>query len=473
MMEALGYVLLALIGLGLAGLALLAAGLVWQRIDQYRWRTRFDVRRDADLPRSDRVVRTQALSLGPEGLQLPTIDQPFGSAFLELRVRATAAGLLADPWIELEGEGARVRQYVERGARGRRLVNATALLRANGAAPRWRLRTGLLQVDGTEAVLHLLAPSTVADPDARTLVIAPHPDDAELAAWSLVSRRQTWVVTVTQGDAGPNAYGTHFDDPVESYRTKAGIRVWDSLNVVRMAGVPLDRIANLGYFDGTLAAMQRGGGPVQAEFLQESDPGVRRHNPIAPQRTPAEATWQGLVDDIAALLREVRPQRIAVPHPQLDPHPDHRCSTLATLQALQQVGLREGELWLYTNHLGYTKTHPVGPNDGEIGLPHGLPEGTLFDSVVSVPMDARTRFLKRLAVEAQHDLQATPPVAMPTLAQRAVGLLRTLYRSTVVADIGFIRRAPRPNELFYVLAYDRAGELAARIDLQDSDAGAA
>jgi hypothetical protein len=62
---------------------------------------------------------------------------------------------------------------------------------------------------------------------------------------------------------------------------------------------------------------------------------------------------------------------------------------------------------------------------------------------------------------------------MPTLAQRAVGMLRTLYRSTVVADIGFIRRAPRPNELFYVLAYERAGELAARIDLQDSDAAAA
>ena len=44
------------------------------------------------------------------------------------------------------------------------------------------------------------------------LVLAPHPDDAEIAAFGLYANRNATIVTVTTGNAGPRSYEAMFTD---------------------------------------------------------------------------------------------------------------------------------------------------------------------------------------------------------------------------------------------------------------------
>ena len=56
------------------------------------------------------------------------------------------------------------------------------------------------------------------------LVLAPHPDDAEIAAFGVYAHRNATVVTVTTGNAGPRSYEAVFEDVPEMYRFKGRIR---------------------------------------------------------------------------------------------------------------------------------------------------------------------------------------------------------------------------------------------------------
>ena len=86
-------------------------------------------------------------------------------------------------------------------------------------------------------------------------MIAPHPDDAEIAAFGLYADRQASVVTVTAGNAGDMNYRASVSDPAEHYALKGYLRAVDSVTVPWQGNIPPERTANLGYFDGRLDAM--------------------------------------------------------------------------------------------------------------------------------------------------------------------------------------------------------------------------
>ena len=87
------------------------------------------------------------------------------------------------------------------------------------------------------------------------LVLAPHPDDAEIAAFGLYAQRKATVVTVTAGNAGAATYEAVFDDLAEHYLFKGRMRVIDSITVPWHGGIPPERAFNMGYFDARLAEM--------------------------------------------------------------------------------------------------------------------------------------------------------------------------------------------------------------------------
>ncbi|TDA89239.1 PIG-L family deacetylase, partial [Halomonas marinisediminis] len=91
----------------------------------------------------------------------------------------------------------------------------------------------------------------------RILILSPHPDDAEIAAYGLYASypENTYVVTVTAGDAGEFKYDEIYQDSLTHYLQKGKIRTWNSLTVPMLGGVKSENIINLGYFNEALPTM--------------------------------------------------------------------------------------------------------------------------------------------------------------------------------------------------------------------------
>ena len=95
------------------------------------------------------------------------------------------------------------------------------------------------------------------DLSGSVLVLAPHPDDAEIAAFGLYANRKSTVVTVTAGNAGAPTYEAVFDDPSEHYLFKGRIRLIDSITVPLQGGIPPERALFLDDAASNVAAAEK------------------------------------------------------------------------------------------------------------------------------------------------------------------------------------------------------------------------
>jgi LmbE family N-acetylglucosaminyl deacetylase len=185
------------------------------------------------------------------------------------------------------------------------------------------------------------------------LVIAPHPDDAEIAAIGVYAYRKATIITVTTGNAGPRSYEAVFDNDPDLYHFKGRIRLIDSITVPWQGGIPPERAFTMGYFDARLADMHDQPAAVIPErYGPNTDVGAYlKYNigSLLPKR-PRASTWTNLVDDLETIVRKLKPAIIVAPHPQLDSHADHQFTTVALAEALL----------LYTNHADRNR-YPYGP----------------------------------------------------------------------------------------------------------------
>ena len=144
------------------------------------------------------------------------------------------------------------------------------------------------------------------------LVLAPHPDDAEIAAFGVYAYRNATIVTITTGNAGPRSYEAVFDDVAEMYHFKGRIRLIDSITVPWLGGIPPDRAFNMGYFDARLAEMHDKPAAVIPEMYgPNTDIGAYlKYNigSLLPKR-PRASTWTNLVDDLETVLKKVDARR--------------------------------------------------------------------------------------------------------------------------------------------------------------------
>ena len=455
----------------LAGaIALLALGLGFAVLGP-RSDLRYDPARDYVYRFDPDIGVRVAVELTAEGLALTEPIAPGASALLAVEVDSRHGGGLGTPHVDIRvGDGPPRRQYLESGARGLRYLNLGAL---DGNPPPRVVLEGhgvAWQPQATELLVFRNPPLDAL----RVLVLAPHPDDAEIAAFGLYSQTDATVVTVTAGEAGDTGgLESHYDDAVQLYRAKGRLRVLDSLTVPRLGGVPPERALNLGYFDDTLREMhdepQR---PVTSRFAELSDPAFfRRHNdsPILPERDVA-STWRDLVADLAEILRRVDPNVIVAPHPLLDTHSDHRFTTVAAVAAAERVGWKAGEFYLYANHVLFAESHPEGPPDGVVSLPPFFTDRMEFQGFRSVPLTPERRIDKLFALEANHDLRRPPPPVNRDWRDTRTSLvngLQDLRRGRGHGRLDYFRRAPRPNEIFFV--YSPAGTQALVTQLLEID----
>jgi LmbE family N-acetylglucosaminyl deacetylase len=364
-----------------------------------------------------------------------------------------SAGAESQPWIEVSAGVATVRQYLDANAIGTRWLNLSGLRNELVAGAQVTVRANAVTLAGDDATVRLFR--NQLDLRKPLLIIAAHPDDAEIAAFGLYADRQSTIVTLTAGNAGSMNYRAQVADPPEHYRLKGYLRAVDSVLVPWQGRIPPDRSYNLGYFDGRLDVMY-------ADPFRTIHEVYGPNTDVAPYRRANVGallpngsrtnTWNHLVEDIVTILHKVNPAIIVMPDPRLDSHLDHEYATVAVVQALERWD-REAAFLLYTNHAGSDR-YPFGPAGNVMSLPPITPgtEEIALQKVFSYETDQELQTRKLFALESMHDLRLSPEEQStcdaPNFRRRSDDYPRTIEED-------YLRRAVRANEIFY--AFDRPG----------------
>jgi LmbE family N-acetylglucosaminyl deacetylase len=357
-----------------------------------------------------------------------------------------------DPWVEVSVGEFRIQQYLDAKAVGVRWLNLGGLHEQLTGGAEVIIRTHAVTLAAEAATLRLF--DNHLDLQQRILVIAPHPDDAEIAAFGLYADRQASVVTVTAGNAGDMNYGASVSDPAEHYFLKGYLRAFDSVTVPWQGNIPPQRTANLGYFDGRLDAMYLAPKQMISEVYSANTDVARYRRANLSELVSSAArsnTWEHLVEDLVEVLRKVNPGIVVMPDPRLDSHPDHEFTSVALDQALEQW--RGNPMFLlYTNHAD-ADHYPYGPAGTVMSLPPSEREVSM-QKIYSHPTAHALQVRKLFALESMHDLRLSPDeqstCSSPTIPQRP--------DYPRIPEVDYFRRAPRANELFYV--FDKAGARA-------------
>lgn len=375
------------------------------------------------------------VSLDSTGFIWPSGINNGDSALLEFHLDGTRGN---NPAIRVSFGAESFVQYFEEGGVGIRYLDLTPLINSKisggqyvsfaseGAG--WAIGERTLAVFNNEINL-----------DSKILVIAPHPDDAEIAAYGLYQAGQADVVTITAGDAGGANFKSVWSNPGEQYRAKGRIRTIDSLTVPLLGGLKSEQIRNLGYYDSTLQQLyQQSPRTVPAPLATLENPAYFRQFNFDQElrERPFESNWPSLVGDLYAELENLEPEIIISPHPLLDRHADHQYASIALFEALQRWG-RQVKVLLYTNHAMGNEAFPLGLRDGMMGLPPWNEDNLYINSIYSYQLDSEAQGQKLIALEAMHDLRPFDPRDGSDV-------------DSVSPLLDYFRRAPRPNEIFLV-----------------------
>ncbi|MBD9398829.1 PIG-L deacetylase family protein [Pseudomonas sp. PDM11] len=367
------------------------------------------------------------------------LDGGYETLVLELRLVATWLGRWLDPHVLLGGD----RQDFERGVSGRRYLNLSGQ-RVQGLSivPRFCRIHGELR-------LHAMCNPDFAT--QRMLIVAPHADDAELAAFGQYSRSSTAaIVTLTQGEIEAENYERLGLDKAAAASLKGRLRAWDSVATPLWGGVPQQSCVQLGYYCLQLSAMaEQPQVPFGSLESGESDVRlVRRHNLLTlPTDVDGQPTWNNLIADLVAVIEHYRPEVLLTPHPELDPHHDHVASTCALLEACERSGWKPQTLLLYANHLHDNDRWPMGPAGKGVALPPvitPLPSNRLWSPTLA----AEQQLDKAMALALQHDLQG--PLPLKKRLRRTIQRLLAGRRWPACGEDEFFRKAVRRHELFWV-----------------------
>ncbi|WP_282874870.1 PIG-L deacetylase family protein [Pseudomonas peli] len=370
-------------------------------------------------------------------------DVAADTLILQVHIKASWLGRWFDPYVLMGND----RQDFERGVKGRRYLNLSGQgeLLAQG---KLSLRGRFCRLD-PHVTLHAQRNPDYAE--QRLMIVAPHADDAELAAFGLYSRaREVSILTLTQGEIEAESYQKLGLEQAAAAQLKGRLRAWDSLAVPLWGGVPQSQCLQLGYYCLQLPAMQAQ--PEQAFGSRESGEtdirSVRANNALSlPGDADGVPSWRNLLADLVAALEHYQPEVVVTPHPQLDPHSDHVASTQALLEAIELSRHKPKTLLLYANHLHDNDRWPMGPAGFGIALPPAI-EALPADGLWSPCLDAAQQLDKTMALAMQHDLQG--PLPLKRRIRRWIQRVLVGRRWPATGEDEFFRKAVRRHELFWV-----------------------
>ena len=113
---------------------------------------------------------------------------------LSMLVKSKLAGHFFQPYVEIVGEKSE-KIYFEHGLNGKRYLDLSGFTRQTNI----RFRFHHCKLLKTEAILHRFHNPDLTN--KKILVLASHPDDAEIAAYGVYSStKESYIITVTVGE---------------------------------------------------------------------------------------------------------------------------------------------------------------------------------------------------------------------------------------------------------------------------------
>jgi len=414
-----------------------------KKIDPYK----YDTKRDYLYDFSKTESKKYSLDISDNSIDIEDIDISKNSTiFLKLKIKTTDLGQYFEPSIETKTAHSSSIHRFEPMANGIRYLNLSDLDIKEG--DEIKLSGSYITIKDQTAELILFRDDDLSK--KRILIIAPHPDDAEIAAFGLYSsfHSNVYIATVTAGEAGGNRlYMYLFPDRRDQYIEKGRLRTFNSLTVPRLGDVAFDHCINLGFFDGTLKKMHENKTEnVAGLYTGTSDISTfrKQNSSKLAKNLTGSSNWNSLVENMEYLIKEIKPDVIVTTYPRIDWHNDHKLSTIAIIDALKRLNYKKGKLYLYTNHYPASEYYPYGKEGDPITLPPMYGRTIYFDSLYSHRVTKHTQGRKVLALDSMSDIIFDKKWS--NFSNMCQGEIPFICR-----DLSYFRRSIRSNELFFVV----------------------
>ena len=379
--------------------------------------------------------------INDSNISLQTDIKLYDTLFLKIHLSLNYFSYFSKPYIEIEG----IKHYFEYGASGIRYINISHITSNS-------LQLILKNITLKEEKFSLYAYNNTISNNTKILILAPHADDAEIAAFGLYkSSNNITIVTTTAGENGNSHYTDVYNkDKTKQAIKKAHLRVFDALCVPFLGDVNIKDCLTLGYYGSSLQSMyenkdQRAISEVKNITRTNEFRFVSHSNFDLPLKV--DPTYKSFVEDLKTIISKLNPDIIMTPHPEIDSHPDHKYTTLTAIDAIKSIN-SNADLMLYTNHLKRSETYPIGNLHSAITLP---PNKTpfYFDSIYSFKLEHNLQIDKFFALESIHDLRDS--LIQLSINKSFKHLNKLVKRKISSKDKSYYKRAVRANELFFIV----------------------
>jgi LmbE family N-acetylglucosaminyl deacetylase len=383
-------------------------------------------------------------------IQLPQFDSSYNTALIEIELQQNIVGYILQPEIKMLYDTLYLSQDFEYGAEGTRYLNVSAFIQNNSK----KITLDCYRCSIADGTYKLIMYKNRDIKKERVLVLSPHPDDAEIAAYGLYSStKNTFIATITAGDAGKSKYENFYNTDSAHYLQKGKLRAWNSITVPLLADLNPQNIVNLGYFDSSLKLMYFNDTlTATSKFIGTKDIYIFRSKNISAflNSIKAGSNWCSLVNDLKYILQKRNPTLIVTPYPAIDTHYDHKCTSLALFQAMKELHYTDAELWMYTNHYFKSDLYPVGEMGSATSLPpHFKTPRIYFDKIYSHPLSKDVQIDKLFALDAMNDLRHN--TEWNTIGDLFQILFKKITDNLFQYDNSYYRKSVRSNELFFVV----------------------
>ena len=383
-------------------------------------------------------------------LQLPDNYKKYDTIIVEITLSFKFQSYLFKPYIRL----GKTKYYFEYGASGVRYLN----LSHSGTK---KVHFDIYHTTLKNSSVKIYAYQNNIDlSNDNILILAPHADDAELAAFGLYKRaKNVTIITTTAGEHGLCNYcDLYKNDRLKSTLKKAELRAFDAISVPIHGDVSIDNSLALGYFGGTLKEMKTNpkhrvvskvdGIANMQNFRKVSHASIRLKENTNPD-------YISFIEDLKEIVIQLKPDIIVTPHPSIDSHPDHKQTTLSIIEVLEELKYN-AKLLLYTNHLELSEIYPIGTLHSSISLPPNK-KYFYFEALFSFNLDKDLQNDKFFALESIHDLRDS--LLHISLKKSLKHLNKMLKRKISGRDKSYYKRAIRSNELFFVVDSKNSNKL--------------
>ena len=391
------------------------------------------------------------LNLKDNRLTLLSTPHTFNTAFVEINICSSWYNFLLPSEIKMKAEGLSVFQDFECRAKGIRYLNISSLVQKGIKEVQFEFRGCKPKTSSVKLITY----KNQNPEKERILILSPHPDDAEIAAYGFYSSNpeNTFVATITGGEAGEMYLDGLFPNATKHAIQKGKIRSWNSISVPQLGGIAPENCINLGYFDGSLQKMYDDPKAlVRSKLINTIDINLFRSKNCShlPDSLKPESNWLSLLDDLKYLILKVKPTIIVSPYPALDRHFDHKFTTVALIQAMKEIGYKDCQVWLYTNHFILTEMYPDGRQGGTISLPPYFDDKPIyFDRLYSFPLSETHQAEKSLVLDSFNDLRNNTKFSNTKTSWHDIW--KEFRVKLYLKELDYFRRAVRSNELFFVI----------------------